>query len=69
MILTGKTRFRAGGWRGKKLVLQVELTGHYICPHSGSVGPEFTRWRDAEVQDLHIVYPTGFRYCAEAIEK
>jgi len=51
--LTGRTRYRRG-WFGR-LILQVEETGCLFDPRGGgSYSPDYTRWRDAKVDDLII---------------
>lgn len=50
--LTGKHRFRTGGFFNNKLIAQVEEVGNPVCPHGGMDGPDVFRWRDATVKDI-----------------
>jgi hypothetical protein len=45
--LTGKHRHRAGGWRNRKLILQVEV--EWMITESIA---SYSYWRDADVGDL-----------------
>jgi hypothetical protein len=56
--LTGETRFRAAGFMGRKLVLQV---GVHVssAPWSRYMPDGGTTWRDACVQDMTLLMLTS----------
>ena len=56
--LTGETRYRAAGWRGRKLVLQVGI--HVSsAPWSLYMPDGGTTWRDARLQDMTLLSLTS----------
>jgi hypothetical protein len=52
--LTGKRRYRLGGFFRRKLILQVEYRWHFDVSHYGDRASR-TAWRDAKVEDLMTI--------------
>lgn len=53
--LTGRRRYRAGGFFRRHLILQVEERRSSVCPYTFQDSPLRLAWRDATVEDLMTI--------------